>query len=473
MRRVVDSSARTLLVAFASVAAAFTLSTAVVERSDVAIRRAAQEIAGNAAPSIEQLSRLRADLRHVTLLVDGDLDAALEGRPRFERARIEAARATLDRDWARFRAVPSFQREIELIRAAETARNELSRAVAQVEILTEAGARSAARATLEDQLRPAADRLDAAVLRLIDFSAARGGALAGAIGRLGRESLVHAIVLDTICVLLTIATVFLVWRVLRRYTALLERRAEELELFAGRVAHDLMGPLSPASLALSLIARGGASTERVQRAVEAGQTGIKRARVIADGLLAFARAGARPEAGARADVAEVVTAAVDEISDAIAEHGISLRTEVASAGAVACNPGVLASVVSNLLGNAIKYAGDVPSPRIVVRARRREDRLGARRVLIEVEDNGPGLPADLGDQIFEPYVRGADTHKPGIGLGLATVKKIAQALGGQVQVRSTPGAGATFVVDLPAVQAVARGRDLSVCRPELRGSSSR
>src|SRR5579862_7073269 len=102
--RQLDSSGRTLLVAFGVVAAAFLISTAVAERSDVGIRRAAEQIAGNTSPSVEHLSLLRADLRRITLLGDSDLDAALEGQPTFERKRIDAALTALEHDWNSYRA---------------------------------------------------------------------------------------------------------------------------------------------------------------------------------------------------------------------------------------------------------------------------------------------------------------------------------------------------------------------------------
>jgi signal transduction histidine kinase len=72
-----------------------------------------------------------------------------------------------------------------------------------------------------------------------------------------------------------------------------------------------------------------------------------------------------------------------------------------------------------------------------------------RRARMEVRDTGPGLPTGLGDLIFEAYVRGAGESQPGIGLGLATVKRLVVAHHGSVQARSEPGGGATFVVELP------------------------
>jgi signal transduction histidine kinase len=470
-RNKLDSSGRTLMTAFGVVAVAFMLSTAVAEWSDVGIRSAAEQIAENSSPSVEHLSLLRTDLRRITLLGDGDLDAALEGGPPFQRKRIDAALNALEHDWNSYRALPGFAAEAALVPAAEQARADLSTAIARLEQIELDPDRVQVRAVLEKELQPAANRLDAAVLRLIDFNAAQGGELGRTIGKLGRQSVFNAVVLDVICVLLTLVAGSLAWRLVRRTTALLQQRADELEAFAGRVAHDVIGPLSAANLALDLLARGTASPEREARAIESGRAGIMRARLIADGLLAFARAGARPEPGVEADVAEVIAGAINEIAPGQGEREreILIVSQVEAPGAVACNPGVLASLVSNLLRNAMKYAGDVPSPRIVVRARAIADRQGAR-VRIEVEDNGPGLPPELGEQVFEPYVRGSNSRQPGIGLGLATVKRIADAHGGRVGVRSAPGAGCTFTVELPSsrahVPAVARARALPQARAQ-------
>jgi signal transduction histidine kinase len=453
-RKRIDSSGRTLLIAFGVVAGAFVLSTVLAERSDVRIRHAAAEIAENSAPSIEHLSLMRTDLRRITLIGDDDLDAALEGSPRVDRRRIDEALASLEQDWARYHALPAFAGETPLMASADRAKEDVAAAITHMQSLDPAthDGDEKIREVLEGELQPAANRLDAAALRLIDFNAARGGDLGTSIRRMGERSVTNAIVLDALCLVLTVITAFLAGRLGRRYTLLLEQRAEELEAFAGRVAHDVVGPLSAASLALDLLARGTASPERAGRAIDAGRAGLSRARLIADGLLAFARAGAQPDPGARADVAEVVAAALKEIAADTAERGITIAAEVEGVDAVACNPGVLASLVSNLLRNAIKYAATAPAPRIVVRACNIEDRAEGH-VRIEVEDNGPGLPPELGAQVFEPYVRGPNGGQPGIGLGLATVRKIAVAHGGEASVRSVPGAGCTFTVELPAAAA--------------------
>jgi len=111
---------------------------------------------------------------------------------------------------------------------------------------------------------------------------------------------------------------------------------------------------------------------------------------------------------------------------------------------VACGPGMLTSIVSNLVRNAVKYVGDGAGRRVTVRARP-----AGPFARLEVEDDGPGLPPGLGANVFQPYVRGAATGKPGIGLGLATVKKVTEAHGGRIDVKSAPGEGCRFEVDLP------------------------
>jgi signal transduction histidine kinase len=123
---------------------------------------------------------------------------------------------------------------------------------------------------------------------------------------------------------------------------------------------------------------------------------------------------------------------------------VAIEVDLAPDLVVGCGAGILTSIVSNLVRNAVKYVGDGAGRRVTVRARP-----GGLLVRLEVEDDGPGLPPSLGANVFQPYVRGPSTGKPGIGLGLATVKKVTEAHGGRIEVRSAPGQGCRFEVDLP------------------------
>jgi signal transduction histidine kinase len=102
-------------------------------------------------------------------------------------------------------------------------------------------------------------------------------------------------------------------------------------------------------------------------------------------------------------------------------------------------------MVTNLVSNAVKFMGDAVLRRITIRAHQ-----VGRDVEIDVSDTGPGIPPALGTKVFQPYVRG-DTKVPGSGLGLATVRKLAESHRGAVGVDQTPEGGAHFWFRLPIV----------------------
>jgi len=103
----------------------------------------------------------------------------------------------------------------------------------------------------------------------------------------------------------------------------------------------------------------------------------------------------------------------------------------------------LNQVVTNLVGNAVKYGQGRP---VLIRAG--ADR--QRRARLQVSDSGPGIAPEMHTRIFEPFKRVArNGQSDGLGLGLFIVRSIVEQLGGAVNVNSRPGAGATFVVELP------------------------
>jgi two-component system phosphate regulon sensor histidine kinase PhoR len=103
--------------------------------------------------------------------------------------------------------------------------------------------------------------------------------------------------------------------------------------------------------------------------------------------------------------------------------------------------------VLNLIDNAIKYAAD--GKKVELRLRRRDD-----RIVLSVRDFGPGIAAEEREQIFERFYRAKSVRlKPirGSGIGLALVRHIARAHGGDVTVADTDGQGSTFELWLPVV----------------------
>lgn len=431
--------------AFGAVALAFVASTAIAEYVTVEIQRGASELTGAVAPGVAGLAALRGEVRRYVLLADDVTDRGVDGVSQPRPAALDRAHAAMERAWADYRALPLSGDVRAMGDEARVLKDELEAAIARLDGAMAAKTWAEARHTLATELRPAADRLDEALMRLVQTHADHGAAIAAHIQSLGNRSIGLAVGLDAVSVTLAFATALMMVRVVRRYSALVERRADELELFAGRVAHDVLSPLGAASLALDVAAREAPAGSRTARLVVLGQAGLRRARTIADALLEFARAGARPASGEEADVAEIVRAIADEVEPDAKARGVEVRVELGAPLVVTCSAGMLTSIVSNLVRNALKYVGDGAGRRVVVRAWP-----AGRCVRIEVEDNGPGLPEGLAEKVFEPYVRGPRERAPGVGLGLATVKKITEAHGGRVDVRSAAGVGSRFGVELPA-----------------------
>lgn len=242
--------------------------------------------------------------------------------------------------------------------------------------------------------------------------------------------------------ILAIAFALLAIASVRRHTALLEAKAAELEQFGDRVAHDLRGPLTPVMFALEMAEAAVKDDDRVRRAVERG---VRSARVIDDlvsALFAFARSGAKSSPDDAANVRSTIDDVVSELGPLAEQAQVTLKIEPFDDCAVACRRGALASVLGNLVRNAIVHLGDSKEPRVEIRIKPAKD------VRIEVNDSGPGIPPELVNVIFEPRVQGPKATS-GLGIGLATVRRLVQACGGSVGVRSERGCGSTFWVVLP------------------------
>ena len=220
-------------------------------------------------------------------------------------------------------------------------------------------------------------------------------------------------------------------------------RAADLENFAGRVAHDVRSPLASVGLAVG-VAQRHTVEPRVQTALERATRTLQRVATLVDGLLVFAKSGARPAEGAEADVRAIVADVVEATRGAAEEKGVLVEGEDLAPTTVACSPGVLTSMVTNLVDNAVKYMGDASVKRVSVRARR-----AGTMTRIEVLDTGPGVPAEMRVTIFDPYVRAPGSDAPGLGLGLATVRRLAEAHGGAAGVTDNEPAGSVFWFDLP------------------------
>jgi signal transduction histidine kinase len=435
------------LVAFAAVALCFMSATAYTQLVQASINEDVQGITANAGPSIEHLSRAQAELRHIHTL----LHLYVVGREHdaTELEEIDRARKELRAEVRAYVALPAFSEEPPLWHEAE-------RTLAELEELhdTIIGDLAqddfpAADTSLRRDLPPLINRAAATISATVDYNAAEASRLAAQIEHTRSRAQFIASVLDGISAVLALLAASLLFRGVRQYTALIEahqrltdQRAEELEQFAGRVAHDILSPLSATAMALAIADRSTENPAKVHEALTRGERGLQRVRSIVAALLQFAQAGARP--APRADLAVTLDEVLSDLRADAQKAGIDLAVEPFSTCDVRCSPGILMSLLSNLLRNAIKYMGECEERRISVRVRER----GAG-VRVEIADTGPGIPEHICKTIFEPYVRGETTGQPGIGLGLATVKRLAMTHGGDAGVRSVVGRGSVFWFELP------------------------
>ena len=217
--------------------------------------------------------------------------------------------------------------------------------------------------------------------------------------------------------------------------------------FVADASHELRTPLTSVLANLELLQ---ASLERTNQAedqeiVDSALRSSKRmGRLIGD-LLLLARADAgRLEAHRRLDLAEVAGEAAAEVAPLMGDRRLVVENEKPLR--VEGSRDELHRMVLNLLDNAIRHT----PPGSCVELNLRE---GDGRALVEVADDGPGIPAAMREQVFDRFVRGqgpADTVRgTGTGLGLAIVSAVAESHGGSVEVAESKTGGALFVARIP------------------------
>jgi signal transduction histidine kinase len=461
---------RWLVVAFSAVILCFVGSTAYSELQAQEIGELSESLTSNAMPSIEHLASARAELRHVQVLADDYVGADDADRPTMLATILEAQRR-IELDMDEYLRLPVFPGEALLWGQIRRTLSDVDAAVATMRAHVDARDFKSAASSVK-ALDAARERAASAVLMGVVFNAREGEQIGQRISAVRRRSLLVALGLDAVSVMMTMLVALVLTRavgrhatLLRRHHDLLAQRAAELEQFAGRVAHDIRNPIGAASLNFTTIQRRAAGDTKIEGLATRGLSNLQRASRIVDGLLAFARAGAVPAADARADVKAVIGDLLDELGAAAAASQVELRCEPLGDWTLRCDPSILEVLVSNLVFNAIKYMGDGPERKITLRAR---DAGTAARV--EVEDTGVGVPEEMRSAIFAPFMRGATHGQQGIGLGLATVKRICDAHRGRAGVDSVVGQGSVFWFELPKVTrepAVERSRDGS--GPIVRG----
>ncbi len=226
---------------------------------------------------------------------------------------------------------------------------------------------------------------------------------------------------------------------------------ERLRNFTGNVSHELRTPLTAIRSVGEVALQRPLDAASLRDVIGSMLEEVDRLTRVVDCLLDLARteAGAQVAAGrpARVDLAAEAEDALELVRVLADEKGQTLSVDVRRPAVVRGDAALLHQALLNLLDNAIRYTP--PAGRIGLSTRHRSD----GRVVIEVEDNGPGIEPGDRDRIFERFYR-APARRPGpgrgAGLGLAIARAAVESANGRLEYHDVPGGGSCFRVILPA-----------------------
>jgi two-component system OmpR family sensor kinase len=222
--------------------------------------------------------------------------------------------------------------------------------------------------------------------------------------------------------------------------AALERQSE----FVADASHELRTPLTSLLANLELLAEEleGEQADTAQAALRSA----RRMRRLVGDLLLLARADARRgQARGPTDLAGVLLEAASELGPMAEDHELSIDAQSAVVAGVRDD---LHRLTLNLIENAVRHT----PPGTHIRAWTGVENGSG---VLTVEDDGPGVPPELGRRVFERFVRGARNGSRGSGLGLAIVRAVAESHGGTVTLEEPEvGTGARFVITIPREDAV-------------------
>ncbi len=399
-------------------------------------------IEGNALASVQLIGRMSFDFQRERVLTD---------RRIFEHespqlAAIEQQIAAVKDDFAaagrEYAPLITFEGEAaawsELTSDVENAER---RAVAALQ-LSRAGQDKQAAQVLS-AAEPAFEAVSRDVKALIDINQAAANRARWRAAQLEANVLHVLLALSAAILLITLVVGRRLTRVISdnerqlKQTIELQRKTRELDAFAGRVAHDLRGPLNTVSLAAALLVKRPPDEAATAAILQRGVTQMAR---LVDDLLALSRTGALPD-GAVARPEAVAASVAADLGPLMNEVSGTLRVDVEPT-VIRCSDGLLRQALWNLGENAVKYRRpDVPPVISLV------GRATSAGYELRVSDNGLGMSAEDARHAFEPFFRGRQTQSiAGTGLGLAIVRRIVEVSGGTVCADFQPDHGTTITL---------------------------
>ncbi len=231
----------------------------------------------------------------------------------------------------------------------------------------------------------------------------------------------------------------------RRMSLELKLRNEDLEAFIQAMSHDLRASIRAVTMFTEAISQSESETlsETSKNDLERIGWAAREMRELIDSLLNFSRLGRGEVRYEPIDLRTYIEACLRNLEGEIRNRKASVRVR-GKRRMVSADPTLLKIALTNLISNAIKFVPNGIQPEITVSASVKQD-----LCRIEIDDNGVGISEDDQQRIFMPFVRiYSEEQFPGIGLGLPSVRKAVELMGGRVGVESEPGRGSKFWIEL-------------------------
>lgn len=211
---------------------------------------------------------------------------------------------------------------------------------------------------------------------------------------------------------------------------------------ASSIVHDLRNPLATITTAAEVLSRDGLTPERRVSLLTNQLRASERMNEMLRELLEFSRGSYQIDRSPY-DLSEIVTWAAQEYSNVVARHGLELKIEAEPGIGLQVDGERLRRVLENLIANAIQASPR--GGRITLRARLLDE--PPARARVDVIDEGPGVPEELRERIFEPFI--SHGKAGGTGLGLAIARGLVEAHGGTIGLDESVARGSDFYFILP------------------------
>lgn len=235
------------------------------------------------------------------------------------------------------------------------------------------------------------------------------------------------------------------WRNARAHLKLAQKKDD----FISAVSHELRAPLTSIRMYAEMLEKNWVKSEdkRAEYYTNMRQESERLSRLI-ENVLDFSRIqrGRKKYTFTAGDINQCITGVVEMMKPYAAQNGFTIKTDFKHTGQTTFDSDAVTQIVVNLLDNAIKYARNAADKTITIRTKTND-----AFTLIEVEDHGPGVPHRQRKKIFEEFYRTeaeSTRETAGTGLGLALVKKFAEAHNGFVEILTAKPSGSIFRVTL-------------------------